>query len=68
MIGVGIEELRGCAWHLRAACEPLDFLYGGFQAATGESREFLTNADVLRGNGQEPGLRGVAEYITGQGQ
>ena len=68
MIGVGLEELRGCAWHLRAACELLDFLYGGFQAATGEGGEFLADANVLRGDGQEPSFRGVAKHVTGQSQ
>ena len=54
----GLKELPGRAWRSSAAGEPLDFLHSGIEAAAGEGGEFLTDANVFRGNGQEPGFGG----------
>src|ERR1017187_10364153 len=45
-----------------------DFLHGDLEAALGQRRELVSDAEVLDGNRQPPSLGGVAKDIPGQRQ
>lgn len=68
----GVKE-RGCGgptgvWSFWSGGQAFQFFDGGGETLGGEGGEFFSDADVLDGDGEEPGFGGVAEEVAGERQ